>query len=72
MEGIEMGHCVNSYWQYINQDTCAIYSFTAGEKRYAAEFRVGRNGKYTVKQIQSKYDRRCPASVRKQVSKLIS
>jgi len=72
MEGIEMGHCVNSYWQYINQDTCAIYSFTAGEKRYTAEFRVDRNGKYTVKQIQSKYDRRCPASVRKQVSKLIS
>lgn len=71
-EGIEMGHCVNSYWQYINQDTCAIYSFTAGEKRYTAEFRVGRNGKYTVKQIQSKYDRRCPASVRKQVDKLIS
>lgn len=67
MEGIEMGHCVNSYWQYINQDTCAIYSFTAGEKRYTAEFRVGSNGKYTVRQIQSKYDRGCPASVRKQV-----
>lgn len=72
MEGIEMGHCVNSYWQYINQDTCAIYSFTAGEKRYTAEFRVGSNGKYTVRQIQSKYDRGCPASVRKQVGKLIS
>ena len=72
MEGIEMGHCVNSYWQYINQDTCAIYSFTAGEKRYTAEFRVGRNGKYTVRQIQSKYDRGCPASVWKQVGKLIS
>ena len=55
-----MGHCVNSYWQYINQDTCAIYSFTAGEKRYTAEFRVGSNGKYTVRQIQSKYDRGCP------------
>lgn len=72
MEGIEMGHCVNSYWQYINQDTCAIYSFTAGEKRYTAEFRVGSNGKYTVRQIQSKYDRGCPVSVRKQVGKLIS
>lgn len=71
-EGIEMGHCVNSYWEYINQDTCAIYSFTADEKRYTAEFRVNRNGKYTVQQIQSKYDRGCPASVRKQVSKLIS
>ena len=70
-EGIEMGHCVNSYWEYINQDTCAIYSFTADEKRYTAEFRVGRNGEYTVRQIQSKYDRGCPASVRKLVQNLI-
>lgn len=70
-EGIEMGHCVNSYWEYINQDTCAIYSFTADEKRYTAEFRVGRNGKYTIRQIQSKYDRGCPTSVHKLVQKLI-
>ena len=71
MEGIEMGHCVNSYWEYINKDTCAIYSFTVGEKRYTAEFRVDRNGKYTVRQIQSKYDRGCPSSVHKLVQKLI-
>ena len=70
-EGIEMGHCVNSYWEYINKDTCAIYSFTVGEKRYTAEFRVDRNGKYTVRQIQSKYDRGCPSSVHKLVQKLI-
>lgn len=39
---------------------------------YIFRHRVGSNGKYTVRQIQSKYDRGCPASVRKQVGKLIS
>ena len=70
-EGIEMGHCVNSYWDYINHDDCAIYSFAVDGKRYTAEFRVGKNGKYKIEQIQSKYDRGCPASVRKLVQNLI-
>lgn len=70
-EGIEMGHCVNSYWEYINQDTCAIYSFVADGKRYTAEFRVAKDGKYKIEQIQSKYDRGCPASVKKEVQNLI-
>lgn len=68
-EGIEMGHCVNSYWNYINKDECAIYSFSVNEKRYTAEFRINRKGEYIINQIQSKYDRGCPAKVEEQVRK---
>lgn len=66
-EGIEMGHCVNSYWNYINKDECAIYSFSINEKRYTAEFRINKKGKYIINQIQSKYDRGCPVKVKEQV-----
>lgn len=71
-EGVEMGHCVNSYYKNINSDKCAIYAFQYEGKRYTAEFRQHTNSnKYYIVQIQSKYDRGCPDNVRTAVKKLL-
>lgn len=70
-EGVEMGHCVNSYYDLINRDICAIYSFVYDEKRYTAEFRRMKDGRYYTQQIQAKYDSGCPAKVQSFVYELI-
>lgn len=70
-EGVEMGHCVNSYYDLINRDICAIYSFVYDEKRYTAEFRRMKDGRYYTEQIQAKYDSGCPAKVQSFVYELI-
>ena len=68
-ESIEMHHCVWSYYNKIEADRCAIYSFfdefgyfdTSGNnepKRYTIEFMYNkRTKKYYVRQIQTKYNK---------------
>lgn len=71
MEGIEMGHCVNSYWEDINNDICAIYSCAVEGKRYTIEFRQNEKGKYYIQQIQSRYNRGCPQNVKQLIQNYI-
>lgn len=46
LEGEEMHHCVASYAERINRDTCAVYSFIYPEnqKRYTIEFHANAGG----------------------------
>lgn len=70
-EGIDMGHCVNSYYEEINNDECAIYSCIINNTRYTIEFRINRN-KYYIEQIQLKYDRGCPKEIEDEIKALIA
>ena len=77
-EGVEMGHCVNGYFDEINKDHCAIYSYYHmsghGKKpvRVTIEFQQQRNGSYIVKQIQTKYNHGCPKEIKDYVESLIA
>ena len=77
-EGAEMGHCVNSYFDEINKDHCAIYSYYHvsghGKKpvRVTIEFQQRKNGSYMVKQIQTKYNHGCPKEIQDYVKSLIA
>ena len=66
-----MQHCVNSYYDYINQDICAIYSVVYKEKRYTIEFRQHKNKMYYFTQIQSKCDRGCPEEVKEWINSFL-
>ena len=76
-EALIMHHCVWSYANRINRDSCTIYSYVDKEgefgeegKRYTIEFGKSHN-KYIINQIQSKYDKGCPAKFRHYVQSLI-
>jgi hypothetical protein len=68
-ETMEMHHCVWSYYDKIARDGCAIYSYydetgefdTSNEhkpKRYTIEFNYSnKTNTYSIKQVQTKYDR---------------
>ena len=70
-EGYEMRHCVASYADFVNKDVCAIYHLIYDGVDYTAEIRV-RNGKYFLRQLQSKADRGAPDEAMKFVRQLIA
>ena len=86
-EGIQMKHCVNMYYWYINDDRCAIYSLVRDGKRYTMEFVTIGNKKgnkysdafstkkyrkYRIRQIFGYHNSDCPDEVRKYVENIIS
>lgn len=72
LESTIMHHCVYSYGNKIAADRCAIYScyYEKENKRYTIEF-CFHNGKYTINQIQSKYDRGCSPEFREYLYSLL-
>ena len=71
LEGDWMHHCVASYWEKVNRDTCAIFHLTYNNEEYTIEFGMER-GQYTIWQIQSRCDRGCPSYVREYVQNYIN
>ena len=78
-EGLDMGHCVNSYNDYINRDVCAIYSLVYDNKehplekpvRVTIEFRKRKSGEYYIKQAQTKYNRGCPSEIKEYINSFL-
>lgn len=70
-EGIQMKHCVNMYYRYINDDRCAIYSLVRDGKRYTMEV-IKKGNKYRIRQIFGYHNSDCPDEVRKYVENIIS
>lgn len=73
-EGIRMNHCVATYYDFINKDKSAIYSYTHHDDShtpYTIEFKV-KNGEYHIAQIQSRSNHGCPKEVREFVSSCIA
>ena len=76
METIEQHHCVWSYYDLINKDHCAIYSFIFNKdsQRYTIEFHKKNDHKkneYFVVQIQGKFNRVNTSEARKYVENIL-
>ena len=73
METIEQHHCVWSYYDLINKDYCAIYSFRFNKdnKQYTIEFHKVKN-EYCVAQIQGKFNRVNTSEARKYVENILN
>lgn len=71
-EGYYMHHCVASYYDYINKDKSAIYSFVyeRTNTRYTIEF-ICIKGKYIINQIESRGNGGCPEEVVNYVNKYL-
>lgn len=71
-ETVMQHHCVWSYANKINKDTCQIYSYVneSGE-RFTLEFRISRN-KYILAQIQGKYNQGDTSIVSKYVRDILT
>lgn len=74
-----MGHCVNSYNDYINRDVCAIYSLVYDNKehplekpvRVTIEFRKRESGEYYIEQALTKYNRGCPSEIKEYINSFL-
>lgn len=74
METIEQHHCVWSYYDLINEDCCAIYSFIFNKdnQRYTIEFHKNLAiNEYCVAQIQGKFNRINTSEARKYVENIL-
>ena len=75
METIEQHHCVWSYYDLINKDYCAIYSFRFNKdnKQYTIEFHKGDLAKneYCIAQVQGKFNRVNTSEARKYVENIL-
>lgn len=75
METIEQHHCVWSYYDLINEDYCAIYSFifNKDKQRYTIEFHKNlAKNEYCVAQIQGKFNRVNTSGARKYVENILN
>ena len=71
-ETVMQHHCVWSYADKINKDTCQIYSYVnENGERFTLEFRVKRN-KYVLFQIQGKYNQADCSEVSKYVCDILT
>ena len=71
LEGDWMHHCVASYWEKVNRDTCAIFHLTYNNEEYTIEFGMEKE-QYTIWQIQSRCNRGCPSYVREYIQSYIN
>lgn len=74
METIVQHHCVWSYYDLINEDYCAIYSFifNKDKQRYTIEFHKNlAKNEYCVAQIQGKFNRVNTSGARKYVENIL-
>lgn len=75
METIVQHHCVWSYYDLINEDYCAIYSFifNKDKQRYTIEFHKNlAKNEYCVAQIQGKFNRVNTSGARKYVENILN
>lgn len=69
-EGDEMGHCVGSYIDDINDGHCIISKAQIGDERVTIEF-CQRDGEFYAHQIQLKYNKRPSDETRQEVFALL-
>lgn len=71
-ETVMQHHCVWSYADKINKDTCQIYSYiNENGERFTLEFRIRRN-KYVLVQIQGKYNQGDTSAISEYVKSILA
>lgn len=71
-ETVMQSHCVWSYADKINRDTCQIYSYVnENGERFTLEFRISRK-KYILVQAQGKYNQADTSTVKEYVNQILS